>query len=64
MIVKAPEKSPAAPIPAMALPTISILELVADAQTTEPTDRQNIISRGDSRSELEITFENYAEDAC
>lgn len=36
-MVMPPENKPAAPVPAMALPTIRTLELGATAQTTDPT---------------------------
>jgi hypothetical protein len=44
MIVMPPEKRAAAPTPATARPTISIVELVAAAQMTEPTSK---ITRAD-----------------
>lgn len=40
MIVKAPFCRPAVPIPAIALPTISILEEVATPQSRDPTSKR------------------------
>ena len=39
MIVMPPENNAAAPTPAIARPTISIVELLAAAQMTEPTSK-------------------------
>ena len=44
-IVMPPEKRPEAPAPAIARPTMSIGELIAVAQTMEPTSKSAIAPR-------------------
>ena len=45
IMIMAPEKSAAAPTPAIARPTINTVELVAAAHTTEPTSKMTTADR-------------------